>query len=79
VTPADTQFLGIVHGGVMLTLMEEAGELHTTRYCSLCGSTVTEIHVDISNNILDVGRPKGYLPVKLGRNQLVNKNFRALG
>jgi acyl-CoA hydrolase len=42
VMPADTQFLGIVHGGVMMTLMEEAGELHTTRFCSLFGCTVRQ-------------------------------------
>jgi hypothetical protein len=27
----------------------------------------------------NVGRPKGYLLIKFGRNRLVNKNFRAPG
>jgi acyl-coenzyme A thioesterase 7 len=32
--PVDTQHLGSVHGGVLLSLMEEAGDLHCTRYCN---------------------------------------------
>jgi hypothetical protein len=30
-------------------------------------------------NFHNVGRPKGYIPIKFGRNRLVNKNVRTLG
>ena len=33
--PTDIQMLGALHGGVILGLIEEAGDIISTKYCNL--------------------------------------------